>query len=97
MATKKKANQTPNVEPKIEKVALITRPRVTTKMRAIAFLDERGDGEFTVPEVRDALAIKQQHAFAIVAQLVEDGTYYKVDADASKRGKRGTYSTVAPE
>ena len=86
-ATKKKT------EDKVEAPALITRPNVTTKMRAVAYLEERGAGEFTVPEIRDALGIRQQHAFAIVKQLCDAGTYARVDADDRKRGKRGTYTT----
>ena len=75
-----------------KKPALITRPRETTRMRVEQYLTTRGPGEFTVPEVRDAVGIRQQHAFAIVAAMVKDGAAAKL-GDDNKRGKRGTYTT----
>lgn len=73
-------------------VVLITRPRETASMRVIAFLEKRGPGEFTVPEVRDGCGLLQQHAYAIVAAMVRDGKAARADDD-TKRGRRGTYTT----
>ena len=82
------AVETPAVEVKEVKVKT-----PTARMRAIQFLTERGPGEFTVPEIRDALEIKQQHAFSVVAGLVETGVAKRLEAIEDRaRGKRGTYN-----
>ena len=95
MATKKKVETKTKTATKAT-TELITRPRLTTKMRAIEYLESRGPGEFTVPEIREALSIRQQHAFAIVKQLTDSGDYFVV-GDDRKRGKRGTYTTESPK